>query len=1315
VRLGLLVFVWALFLANDVGPRAAVPAAPVQQVPVFQTLIETLEYQPTQTRGALSAPNRAQGLRLTFGEDGLSIEPREGGAEPVVLGLRAFGRPGLERALGKAEARLSVENRVERHWEGMTEWFVNQPEGVEHGWTVQEKARGRGPLVLSVAVIGARVDVSNSAAVFASDSVRVLHYGKLKAFDVEGTALSAQLFASEEGLRIEVDDAAARYPVVIDPLLTSSAWTAESNQADARFGIATASAGDVNGDGYSDVVVGAYTFDNGESNEGRAFLYLGSTNGLSLAPAWTAEGNQIDAWFGWSVASAGDVNGDGYSDVIVGAQQLDGNTGRALLYLGSPMGLSLTPAWTAESNQAGAAFGISVASAGDVNGDGYSDVVVGASQFDNGEMNEGRAYLYLGSASGLSPAPSWTAESNQVEAAFGFSVASAGDVNGDGFSDVLVGASFFDNMQTNDGRVFLYLGSPTGLALTAAWTAETNQAEALFGVRVASAGDVNGDGYSDVVVGAKGFDNGQADEGRAFLYFGSASGLSLNPGWTAESNQVGAEFGVSVASAGDVNGDGYSDVVVGARMFDNGHVGEGRAFLYLGSASGLSQIPAWTGETDQPSAQIAWVSGAGDVNGDGYSDVMMSSVFFDGGEADEGRAFLYLGRASGLTKAPTGTVMGNQAYAQFASVVSSAGDVNGDGYSDVVGGAPFFDNGQSDEGRAFLYLGSSSSFSPTPVWTAESNQAGASFGWSVASAGDVNGDGYSDVVVGAPNFANGEPNEGRAFLFLGSASGLSSTPVWTAESNRAGAWFGWNVAGAGDVNGDGYSDVVVGAPNFANGEPNEGRAFLFLGSASGLSATSAWTAESNQAYAQFATLVSGAGDVNGDGYSDVVVGASLFDNGEPDEGRAFLFLGGASGLSSTPAWTAESNQAGARFGTSAASAGDVNADGYSDLVVGVADFPSGGAQGRAVLYLGSSRGLSPTPAWTADGNQAGALFGSSLASAGDVNGDGYSDVVIGAKGFDNGQADEGRAFVYLGSESGLSPAPGWTAESNQVSASFGGSVASVGDINGDGFSDVVVGAPRFDNGLPDEGDAFVFLGGDEAPGLSRGLEQKLAGRTPTGASSQGAAPVTLSALGFNALTTQGRVVLETEVKPLGTRFNGNELVKSSPGLARLRQFVTWTMIVPGRYHWRARLVSGQERGRWISFGGNAETEADFVVLDSPVDAGSLDAGPDAGGVDGGSRDAGSDAGRVDAGSRDAGADAGRVDAGIIDGGRVDSGVLDGGGTEPTMDSGLLDAGGGSATDGTIAFFVSTAGGCQAAPGTLSLLLVLAMFRRRARS
>jgi Na+-transporting NADH:ubiquinone oxidoreductase subunit NqrB len=170
---------------------------------------------------------------------------------------------------------------------------------------------------------------------------------------------------------------------------TTPSWTSSGDdQTDAYFGISVASAGDVNGDGYDDVIVGAHLYDAPNPNAGKAYLYLGSSFGLETIALWTSSGDaQAYAHFGSSVASAGDVNGDGYDDVVIGSQLHDtpnANAGKAYLYLGSSLGLQTSPAWTSSGDdQEQAYFGVSAAGAGDVNGDGYDDVVISASHYDS--------------------------------------------------------------------------------------------------------------------------------------------------------------------------------------------------------------------------------------------------------------------------------------------------------------------------------------------------------------------------------------------------------------------------------------------------------------------------------------------------------------------------------------------------------------------------------------------------------------------------------------------------------------------------------------------------------------------------------------------------------------------------------------------------------------------------------------------------------------------------------------------------------------------------------------------------------------------
>jgi PKD repeat protein len=885
-------------------------------------------------------------------------------------------------------------------------------------------------------------------------------------------------------------------------------------------------------------------------DEGRAYVYYGSAAGLSPTPNWTAESDQAGAEFSISAGTAGDINGDGYSDVVVGARYYsNGQTeeGRAWVYHGSAAGLSPIPNWTAESNQAGAMFGRSAGTAGDVNGDGYSDVVVGAYRYSNGQAEEGRAYVYYGSAAGLSPTAGWTAESDQAGAYFGFSLGTAGDVNGDGYSDVVVGATYYDNGQTDEGRAYVYDGSAAGLSPTASWTAESNQASTYFGSSVGSAGDVNGDGYADIIVGAPAYDNGQADEGRAYVYYGSAAGLPPTPNWTAESDQAGAYFGNSVSTAGDVNGDGYTDVIVGAPYYDNGQTDEGRAYVYHGSAAGLSSLSNWTAESDQAGAWFGvFVATAGDVNGDGYADVIVTADRYDNGQTDEGRAYVFHGSAAGLSTTPDWTAEGNQAGAEFGNVANTAGDVNGDGYADIIVGAKYYDNGQTDEGAIFVYYGSPAGLSPTPNWTAESDQTGAEFGVWADTAGDVNGDGYSDVIVGARYYDNGQTDEGRAYAYYGSAGGLSLTPDWIVESNQSGALFGDTVGTAGDVNGDGFSDVIVGAYRYDNGQTDEGRAYVYHGSAAGLSTTPNWTVESNQGGSEFGRPVGTAGDVNGDGYSDVFVGAYLYSNDQANEGAVFVYYGSAGGLSTTPSWTAEGNQSGSYFGYGTGTAGDVNGDGYADLFVGAFFYDNGEVdEGRGYVYHGSVTGLSPSPNWTVEGNQTSARLGNSGGTAGDVNGDGYADVVVGAYGYDNGQVDEGRAYVYYGN-------------------------------SGDGL-DLTPRQMRTDGSVH-----IAPLGMSDAPNA---FQLRLTGRMPLG---------------------REDVKLQWQVAPLGTPFTATAVVSGTSaawtdvlttGVVISQNVTGLVPLTP--YHWRVRLLYrpgnalGQPAGRWLTVPWDGWSEQDF--------------------------------------------------------------------------------------------------------------------------
>lgn len=428
---------------------------------------------------------------------------------------------------------------------------------------------------------------------------------------------------------------------------------------------------------------------------------------LSSTPQWVGESDQEFSDFGLSVATAGDVNGDGYADIIVGARNYDGIqnvVGAAFIYHGGPAGPSLTPDWLAMGEQIAAGFARIVSTAGDVNGDGYDDVIVGAPFYKNSLSSEGAAFVYHGGPAGLSPTPDWIGWGNQSSALFGLGAGTAGDVNGDGYADVIIGASSYDGDLVGAGRVFVYHGGPAGLPATPNWTVDGDQSFVFFGEAVGTAGDVNRDGYDDVIIGAWLYENGQTDEGRAFVYHGGPAGLAATPAWSAESNQESAYFGSSLGTAGDVNGDGYDDVIVGAYLYDSFFSDAGRAFVYHGGPAGLSATPAWTqdgqGPDDSLGIAVAW---AGDVNGDLFDDVIIGALNYSNGQFEEGAAYVYAGGAAGLAANSMWQAEGDQVESEFGRAVGTAGDVDGDGYPNVMVGAREYDDEETNEGRVFVY------------------------------------------------------------------------------------------------------------------------------------------------------------------------------------------------------------------------------------------------------------------------------------------------------------------------------------------------------------------------------------------------------------------------------------------------------------------------------------------------------------------------------------------------------------------------------------------------------------------------------------
>jgi hypothetical protein len=385
-----------------------------------------------------------------------------------------------------------------------------------------------------------------------------------------------------------------------------------------------------------------------------------------------------------------------------------------------------------------------------------------------------------------------------------------------------------------------------------------------YGWSVADAGDVNGDGFDDVIVGAIYNDTAAKDAGKAYVYLGGPV-VSTTPFVTMTGMATNDQFGVSVAGAGDVNGDGYADVIVGARLNSLNGNAAGAAFLYFGG-------PAMSGNPD--------VVLLGEANDD-----------------------------------------------WFGNSVSGAGDVNHDGYADVIVGAPYNDRGGSAAGAAYLFFGGARMDNHADV-VLVGEMHDDQFGWSVSGAGDMNGDGYADVIVGArlhcvdttlcPGAAYAR---GRAYIFSGGPA-MDATADLVLNGDAANDWFGNTVAGVGDLNGDGFSDVAVGA---IYADPVVGAAVL---SAAGT--TSVYLGGNpmdgvrdvlipgEQANSQSGWAIAPAGDVDGDGRNDFWTTAHFYDDGaNSSAGKISLYPGGFR-LGGPPLATAVGSAADAQMGQAVA-------------------------------------------------------------------------------------------------------------------------------------------------------------------------------------------------------------------------------------------------------------------------------------------------------------------------------------------------------------------------------------------------------------
>ena len=544
------------------------------------------------------------------------------------------------------------------------------------------------------------------------------------------------------------------------------------------------------------------------------------------------------------------------------------------------------------------------ADAGDFNGDGFDDLILGASGGDPGAReNAGETYVVFGRAAGfLASVDLGDLDGHsgvRVDGAdpFDYSgrgVASAGDVNGDGFDDFIIGASEATaGGGTAAGETYVVFGRgapwPAAFDLAAlnggdGFRLDGIDAEDLSGRAVATAGDVNGDGFDDIVIGAANGDpGGDANAGEVYVVFGKASawpatlGLStLNGtnGFRLDGVQPGDAAGFSVASAGDVNGDGFSDLLIGAYAADpSGRDQAGTTYVVFGKAAGFAaaiDLAALDGTNgfrlvgaaagDKSGRSVA---SAGDVNADGFADFLIGAPGADpGGAHAAGSAYIIFGKASGFAATvDLGILNGSNGFrldgadaANYsAQSVSGAGDVNGDGFDDVLIGAP---GAAEFQGETYVVFGKASGFSAALSLASLDGNSGfrldgaAQIGRTVASAGDVNGDGFDDVTVGAYSGEAGS-YAGTTYVIFGARPLEAVTRFGTAIANR--------------INGGDLNDVLFGVGGDDSLYGHEGADAIYGGQ--------------------------GADDAFGGGGFDVLVLSIGTDRGEGGAGDDYIYAG----------------------------------------------------------------------------------------------------------------------------------------------------------------------------------------------------------------------------------------------------------------------------------------------------------------------------------------------------------------------------------------------------------------------------------------
>lgn len=805
-----------------------------------------------------------------------------------------------------------------------------------------------------------------------------------------------------------------------------------------RFGVALANLGDLDHDGHDELAVAA---ENWSFLGGSAGGWVTVYSGRERRPMYSVKPN-VSSTFELALAAVGDVDGDERTDFALGCpyDDTDGltNNGSVWIYSGRSGALIRRHVGGDLAEHLGAA----VSGAGDVNHDGRADYAAGAPNEDVPlvGVDAGCARIWSGSNGAFI----LQKQGEQPQARLGTSLAELGDCDGDGRPDLAVGSP-------GDRRVYVIAAGQ--LPYFASGNNGVVGAFVGFGASVVNAGDVDGDGLNDFAVGAPDFD-GWTDPftGEHFDWIPNAGAVVLCKGSTGQKldyhqfNVENARWGSVLARVPSANGLGTAAI---------GVVGLGNASPYTyGTLSrctpDLAQIS--TAGFSGPHFGAAALCHAGDLDGDGESELWLGRPYEDGQATDAGEVQRYeFGPNSGsLAKLHSGDGL------SYGHSVALLDDLDGDGKPELIVGAPFARSasGLLDAGRVRVYSGVELLYDIAGL---ELDQAG----WCVGAAGDVDGDGVGDFAFGSPN-ANAQGRRGALSIW----SGASGTPIIKHFGSQVGDRHGSSFAGLGDVNGDGVPDYATGAPGASSAGIEAGRVRAY----SGATLSTLWTVDGQNASELFGSALAPAGDLNGDGRVDLLAGAPRASQQiQTFAGRVDARSGANGGLlhaTHGPSFDA-------LYGAAVAGVGDLSGDAIPDYVVGAPGHDSFGVDNGRVQLRSGANGAA---LWHTDGSVAG-RWGSSVAGLGDVTNDGVPDFSAGgpyATGANAFLVRAGAVRAYSGKTKQAHCDWFGTQEEEHFGAALAGAaLGTSGDLELDGMPDLIAGAPGRDgNSFEDVGRAL---------------------------------------------------------------------------------------------------------------------------------------------------------------------------------------------------------------------------------------------------